>query len=240
LRIAILSDVHGNLSALDIVLRDVSHRGVEGIVHLGDLVGYGPRPNEVVERVRSEAISGVVGNYDLAVCHSDADEGRTRYLKPSLSRVGDRTYRWTREYLRDDTKAFLEALPAQIRVEDGQATFLFTHGSPERPDEYLYPDTPEDRLRELFEGTEVQVMVVGHTHLPQARECDDRLLLNPGSVGKPCDGDPRASYLVLDTGRGLTAEHVRVEFDVETVAAESVRLGLPPEQAEALRRGRGI
>lgn len=240
MRIAVLSDIHGNLVALEAVLRDVAGRSVEDLLHLGDLVGYGPRPDEVVDRVRREGITGVVGNYDLAVCHPDVEEGRARFLKPSLSEVGRRTYLWTRERVRDETRAFLKALPAQLRVQEGEVDYLFTHASPERPNEYLLPETPAERLRELFDASGADVLVSGHTHLAGAREVDGRLLLNPGSVGKPKDGDPRASYLVLDTENGLQAEHVRVEFDVETVVAESVHSGLPPEQAESLRLGRGV
>lgn len=239
MRIAVLSDVHGNLAALEAVLLDASRRGVEGVVHLGDLVGYGPHPGECVERVRAEGIPGVVGNYDLAVCHPDAGEGLAQFLKASISEVGRATYLWTRARVDEGARAFLRELPAQLRVEEGRLGLLFTHGSPERPNEYLAPDTPEERLRQLFDGTGADVLVVGHTHLPQARPVGDRLLLNPGSVGKPKDGDPRASYLVLDTDDGLRAEHVRVEFDVESVARASIESGLPPEQADALRRGRG-
>ena len=239
MRLAILADIHGNLPALEAVLADIARREVEGMLHLGDLVGYGPHPEEVVARVREQDIGGVVGNYDLAVCHPDPDEGAARYLRPDLSGVGRETYLWTRERIGSGTREVLAALPAQLRIEEGQRSFLFTHGSPERPNEYLLADTPEDRLRELFAGSGADVMVVGHTHCPQAREVGEWLLLNPGSVGKPKDGDPRASYLILDTERGLTAEHVRVEFDVETVATVSVDSGLPPAQAEALRHGRG-
>jgi putative phosphoesterase len=239
-RLAILSDIHGNLPALEAVLHDLAGRGVEGALHLGDLVGYGPHPGAVVARVREQQIGGVAGNYDLAVCHPDAAEGAARYLRPDLSEVGWESYRWTRERIDAETQEVLAGLPAQLRVEEGERCFVFTHGSPERPDEYLLPDTPEARLRSLFEGCGAQVLVVGHTHLPQARELGDRLLLNPGSVGNPKDGDPRASYLILDTERGLTAEHVRVEFDVETVAAESVDSGLPAQLGKALRRGRGV
>jgi putative phosphoesterase len=239
LRIAVLSDIHGNLAALEAVLRDAARRSVEGFLHLGDLVGYGPRPRECVERVRAEEIPGVVGNYDLAVCRADPEEGLSLYLKASISDVGRRTYRWTREHVDEGAREFLAGLPAQLRFEEGELAFLFAHGSPERPNEYLLPDAPEDRLRQLFEGTGADVLVVGHTHLPQARRLGERLLLNPGSVGKPKDGDPRASYLVVDSEAGLRAEQVRVEFDVESVARESIESGLPPEQAEALRHGRG-
>ena len=229
MRLAILADIHANLPALEAVLRDLAGRGVEGALHLGDLVGYGPDPDAVVARVREQQISGVVGNYDLAVCHPDAVEGAQQYLRPDLSAEGWETYCWTRERVGAATRDVLATLPAQLRIAEAEHVFLFTHGSPERPNEYLRPETPESRLLELFVGTGADVLVVGHTHLPQAREVGNRLLLNPGSVGNPKDGDPRASYLILDTEHGLTAEHVRVEFDVETVAAERVDSALPPQ-----------
>ena len=240
MRLAILADIHGNLPALEAVLRDVSGRGVEGMVHLGDLVGYGPHPDEVVARVQEQDIGGVVGNYDLAVCHPEPDEGVSRYLRPDISAVGLATYRWTRDRVSGVSREYLAGLPAQLRIEEGDRKFLLTHGSPERPNEYLLDETPDARLRELFFGSGADVLLVGHTHRPQARQVGEHLLLNPGSVGKPKDGDPRASYLILDTEHGLTAEQVRVEFDVETVVAESVDSGLPPAQAEALRHGRGV
>ncbi|MDF1553096.1 MAG: metallophosphoesterase family protein [Deferrisomatales bacterium] len=240
MRLAILADIHANLPALEAVLRDVAGRGVEGVLHLGDLVGYGPHPDAVVARVREQQIGGVVGNYDLAVCHPDAREGAQQYLRPDLSEEGWRTYCWTRERVGAATREVLATLPAQLRIEEGERVFLFTHGSPERPNEYLRPETPEPRLQELFEGSGADVLVVGHTHLPQAREVGSRLLLNPGSVGNPKDGDPRASYLILDTDRGLTVEHMRVEFAVETVGAERVDSAFPAQQGEALRRGRGV
>lgn len=240
MRLAILSDIHGNLAALEAVLRDVAGRGVEGLVHLGDLVGYGPHPNEVVARVLEQEIGGVVGNYDLAVCHPDAVEGAEHFLRPDLSEVARAIYHWTRERVSDATREALGALPAQLVITEGPRRFLFTHGSPERPNEYLLAETPAARLETLFAGSCADVLVVGHTHVPLARNLGEHLLLNPGSVGNPKDGDPRAAYLILDTETGLTAEQVRVEFDVETVAAASVHSGLPWQLAEALRRGRGV
>lgn len=240
MRIAVFSDVHANLPALEAVLADMARRDVEGAIHLGDLVGYGPHPDAVVERIKGLDLSGVVGNYDLAVCETDAEEGLSRYLKAAISEVGRRTYLWTRENTADASREYLKGRPARILIEEGELTFLFTHGSPERPNEYLNPDTPEERLAELFDGSGADVLVVGHTHLPQAREVGGRLLLNPGSVGKPKDGDPRASYLILDTERGVRAEHVRVSFDVESVAADCVSSGLPKEQAEGLLLGRSV
>lgn len=237
MRIAVLSDIHANLPALEAVLDDMARRDVEGALHLGDLVGYGPHPDAVVARMRELGFSGVAGNYDLAVCEADAEEGLSRYLKQSISQAGRDAYLWTRAHTSEASRAYLRERPAQLWIEEGGMSFLFTHGSPERPNEYLLPETPQDRLRELFHGSGADVLVVGHTHLPGAREVGGGLLLNPGSVGKPKDGDPRASYLILDTERGLRAEQVRVSFDVESVVRDCVSSGLPKEQAQSYRTG---
>lgn len=238
MRLAIISDIHGNVEALEAVLKDVDMRGVEGVLHLGDLVGYGPRPNEAVALVKERGMEGVVGNYDLAVLCDDGEEGLRKYLKPSISDVGRATYEWTREKTDGPSREFLAQLPTHVFFEEGETTYLLTHGSPERPNEYLKADTPPERLDELFKASEAQVMIVGHTHLPMALEHgENMLLLNPGSVGKPKDADPRASYLIVDTEKELRVEHIRVAFNVESVAEESVLFGLPREQADALLKG---
>ena len=225
MRLAILADIHANLPALEAVLRDVAGRGVEGLLHLGDLVGYGPHPEAVVARVREQEIAGVVGNYDLAVCHPDAEEGAARYLRPDLSEVGWQTYRWTRARVGAATREVLSSLPAQLHIEEGARSFLLTHGSPERPDEYLLPDTPEARLRELFEGSGADVLVVGHTHLPQAREVGNRLLLNaPGfNLGDQMVIPANHTPLVwlFDEGRLLGAV-IKIVF---SVGKGNIRLG---------------
>lgn len=237
MRIAVISDIHGNLPALESVLADCAARNVEGIVNLGDLVGYGPRPNEVVAKVREAEIRGVVGNFDLAVCHQDEAGGLVKFLRPDLPAVAKATYSWTRANVSADTLSFLREQPAQLLVEEGDIRFLFTHGSPVDPVEYLKQDTPESRLKELFDGTEADVLITGHTHIPLAREVGDSLLLNPGSVGHPRDGDPRASYMVLDTEQGIRAEHIRVSFNVESLAEDCVSSGLPQKQADAFKEG---
>jgi putative phosphoesterase len=239
MRIAVISDIHGNLTALEAVLEDIARRGLEGILHLGDLVGYGPRPEEAAARIREAGIHGVVGNYDLAVCGADEEKG-LGYLKAPVSPPHRASYLRTRERTGGETRRYLLGLPAQIRIEEEEKVFLFVHGSPERPNEYLPASTPEERLRELFDGTGADVLVTGHTHVPLARPVGERLHLNPGSVGLPRDGDPRAAYLILDTTRGFRAEEVRVTFDVESVARDCVISGFPIEQAEMFRTGRSL
>ncbi len=181
MRIAVLADVHGDLGALDAVLEDAARRGVDDVFHLGDLAGRAGGA-AVIGRIRERKIAGVKGHADLDALESGGVTG------------ADRT--------------FLEALPAQFRVEEGALVLWFVHGSPDDPREGLDENTPADRLDVLFRGTGAHVLVTGHTHRPCVREVGDRLLLNPGAVLPSPDG--LASYLVLDTGSGIEAVHVRV------------------------------
>ncbi len=181
MRIAVLADVHGSVAALDAVLEDAVARGVDDVLHLGDL-GSGAGPGSVIGRIREREIHGVVGHADLDAVRSGAATGEDR--------------------------AFLEALPAQFRVEEGSLVLWFAHGSPDDPREGLGEDTPADRLDALFRATGARVLVTAHTHRPGVRELGDRLLVNPGAVLPDADGF--ASYLILDTGTGIEAVHVRV------------------------------
>jgi putative phosphoesterase len=237
MRLAVISDIHANLPALEAVLRDIARRGVEGIISLGDHVSGGPNCDEVVAVLEAAEVKAVVGNCDLAVLAEDEAQGREQYLKKGLGETGREVFSWTRSHTGAKARQFLAQLPAQLYIEEDGLTILCTHGSPERPNEYLGADTPEERLVELFDGTGADVMVVGHTHLPLVREVGERLLVNPGSVGAPYDGDPRASYLIIDTEGQFRAEHVRVTFDVESYAALCVSSGLPKSQATAIAKG---
>jgi len=232
--IAAFSDVHANKHALDAVLADVRRRSPDHLVCLGDLVGYGAFPNEVIERVRAENIPTVMGNYDDGVGF-DREECGCAYRDPHDRERGDISLRWTQRAVTPENKAWLRDLPRDLRFEAGGKRVLCTHGSPRLLNEYLYVDRPERSLARMFAGLEEDVILVGHTHLPYHRRVGEVDLINVGSAGKPKDGDPRAMYVLLEIGDEVKATFPRVEYDVEAAAAAIEATALPAEFAQALR-----
>lgn len=237
MRIAVISDVHANLYALESVLADIHRREADEILCAGDLVGYGPHPNQVVERIKALGIRCVQGNYDDAVANARLVCG-CDYPDAQSMEVGIASLSWTDERLTPDNREFLRLLPATLRLRAGECRLLLAHGSPRRLNEYLHADTPAERLAEIFDQTDADVLVVGHTHRPYHRQVGRRHLINAGSVGQPRDGDNRAAYVIIRFDAAPRVEIIRVPYDVEAVAAELVEAGLPEALAEALRTAR--
>lgn len=232
MRIAIFSDVHGNLPALDAVLADLRSRQPDAVYCLGDLVGYAPFPNEVVERIRHDAIPTIMGNYDDGVGFERDDCG-CAYREEEEKRRGDQSLAWTKAHVTAENKAFLRTLTPEIRLEADGRRVLLVHGSPRKINEYLFEDRPISSFQRLAASSNADVIVYGHTHKPYTKLVDGVLFLNVGSVGKPKDGDRRACYAVLDPAR-LDAQFVRVEYDVAQVTAAIRRSDLPHEFATDL------
>jgi putative phosphoesterase len=232
MRIAILSDIHGNLPALEAVLADAASRHVDTMYCLGDLVGYAPFPNEVIERIRREAIPTIMGNYDDGVGF-ERDECGCAYREEEEKRRGDQSLAWTKAHVTDENKAFLRTLKPEIRCEVDGRRVLLVHGSPRKINEYLFEDRPMSSFQRLAASSNADILVYGHTHKPYTKSVDGVLFLNVGSVGKPKDGDWRACYAVLDT-KAVAAEFVRVEYELGTVTAAIRRSELPHEFATDL------
>ena len=152
--IAILSDIHGNLQALEAVLNDLHGRSIDATYCLGDLVGYGASPNEVVARIRAERIPTIMGNYDDGVGF-DRDDCGCAYRDEDEKARGQRSLMWTRTHTTDDHKAFLRSLPAQLRLELGGRRILLVHGSPRKMNEYLFEDRPVSSFERLASGSTV-------------------------------------------------------------------------------------
>jgi predicted phosphodiesterase len=240
MRVAVLSDIHSNLVALDAVLADAGR--VDAVWHLGDVVGYGPEPDAVVARLVEVGAVGVAGNHDRAA----AGGNEIDWFNPDARAAME----WTRRRISESTVGWLRALPEHRTERD----ILLVHGSPRDPIwEYILTAADAKASFAAFTG---RLGLFGHTHLPiqwserggrvrghepgraAATRFDaaDRVLLNPGSVGQPRDGDPRAAWLELDPDAGSGTWH-RVAYDIAAVQAAMRDVGLPIRLVERLSHG---
>jgi putative phosphoesterase len=237
MRIGILSDIHGNLPALEAVLTDLETRTLDAVYCLGDLVGYGAFPNEVVQRIRTEAFPTIMGNYDDGVGF-DRDECGCAYREPRERLLGERSLAWTREQTTAENKAFLRTLVPQIRLDVAGRRLLLVHGSPRKMNEYLFEDRPLSSFERLAATSDADLIVFGHTHRPYAKHVDNVWFVNAGSIGKPKDGDWRACYAILTPDAAAPAEFIRVPYDVARAASAVRASELPHEFADDIERGR--
>jgi predicted phosphodiesterase len=236
MRVAVLSDIHANLHALEAVWRDLEAQRPEAIYCLGDLVGYGAFPNEVVGFLRQSEIPTVLGNYDEGVGF-DLHECGCAYRTAAERARGEASLQWSRAHTSPDHKAYLRSLVPNIRMGESRPTLLLVHGSPRKINEYVYEDRPAATFERLAALAGTDVLLFGHTHLPYVKRVGRTLFVNAGSVGKPRGGDPRAVYALVDLGRVPTVEFRRVAYDAPA-AAEAVRAaGLPAALAELLLSG---
>ena len=239
MRIAIFSDVHANLPALEAVLADIEAAGVDARYALGDLVGYATWPNETLERLRAEDFPIVMGNYDDGTGFG-RDECGCAYTNPIEKELGDRGFAWTKAQTSDANKAWLQTLAPQIRFEADSHRFLLVHGSPRRINEYLYEDKPDETFARIAAGADADVIVCGHTHRPYDKTVAGTQFVNVGSAGKPKDRDPRACWALIETApSSVGVEFRRVAYDVEAAARAVEASELPSEFADQLREARG-
>jgi predicted phosphodiesterase len=246
MRYALISDVHANLPALDAVLADIrSTMSAGATYHLGDLVGYAPWPNEVVERLQQTGIAGVAGNYDSTVA-TDYKHCGCRYEDARQEALSHLSYAWTREHVSASTKAWLGTLPFRIDLRPlgghlGGPTVTLIHGNQTLNTVYVTEDRSDDFLSKMagaIGAREGDVIAFGHTHIPWHRTVGGVHFVNTGSVGRPKDGDWRACYALLTVdAAAVDVEFRRVEYDVDQAASAILESSLPQEFAEYLRTG---
>ena len=233
-RVAVITDIHANLPALQAALARIEELGIERICCGGDLVGYGPHPNEVCALIEQGAIPTIYGNYDNAIARDLHDCG-CAYITPHDREIGQLSVEWTLANTAPPAKAFMRDLPFDLHFEVGDRTVHLVHGSPRRVNEYLFEDKPDSLYERLAAAEDADVLVFGHTHKPWIRDLGGVRFVNCGSVGKPKDGDPRGAFAVLTEGAdGVEAAIERVPYDAHAVAAEVRRAGLPGEFADKL------
>jgi putative phosphoesterase len=238
MKVALIGDIHANLPALEAVLAHAHSQGTETIWNVGDFVGYGPFPDEVIRRLRRESGLNIVGNYDLKVLKFKKKGDKWRSSKQPEKYLA---FKWAHDHLSKKSRKYLRSLPREIRLEVAGKRVLLTHGSPASNEEPLTPDTPIERLHELARLADADLVIFGHSHQPFVRQVNSVWFINTGSVGRPDDGDPRAAYAILH----IEPEHLevfqyRVEYDVDKAVAAVRERGLPESFAQMLLQGRSL
>jgi putative phosphoesterase len=237
MRIAVLSDVHANLPALEAVRADIADHDVAATYVLGDLVGYAPWPNEVIDALRADGVQALTGNYDDGTGF-DRDECGCSYINPREKALGDESFEWTKAHVTPANKEWLRAMSPQIRFDADGQRYLLVHGSPRRINEYLYEDRSDETFARIAAQSNADVIVCGHTHRPYDKFVAGTRFINVGSAGKPKDGDPRACWALIDT-TARTTKFRRVTYDVERAAEGILSAHLPALFARELREARG-
>lgn len=223
--IIFVSDIHGNYDALQALLDLINNRTV---YCLGDLVGYGANPNEVVDWARTNKIESVMGNHEYAVATGDISWFNPQAQKAIL---------WTRSILTRENFQFISNLPKKIEMEFTGKKALLVHGSPIDPIfEYVLPETHQHMFDYYLSRNRVEMIAMGHTHIPFVSKLDAGMIFNPGSTGQPRSGDPRAScaFLKINDAR---IEHKLVEYDIDEAAQKILKAGLPSFFAQRLYQG---
>ncbi len=244
MRIAVISDIHSNVYSLESVLKDIDTKEVDLIACTGDLVGYGTRPNEVIDIIRKNRILTIMGNYDEAignfkiVCGCD-------YKDPKDAQKAALSMQFTAMETSEQNKAYLRNLPKEAMLTVGNKKIRFVHGSTRVINEYLREDSTQAQevMNELIED----ILVCGHTHIPYAKVYGDKLLVNAGSIGKPKTNNPKANYVIIDIQNeddlndkeaSVNVEIVEVDYDFEKAAKEIEENQILPDVfARLIREG---
>jgi len=226
MRLAILSDIHSNIHALKAVATELKDRGsADVIVCAGDIVGYGAFPNECCRAMIAISKTTVLGNHDLAALDRD-----TSFMNPYAAKA----VLWTSSRLDDDSRRWLQSLSTEARFKVAGLEVAMYHGSVESCTEYVFE---EDATESMLTRARCGLLILGHTHVPYVRRFPSGLIINPGSVGQPRDGDPRASCTMLDTD-SHECEIVRLDYDIDKAANAIESAGLPRFLADRLSVGR--
>lgn len=261
MKIILFSDIHANLPALESFFEDIKKHEADQIYCLGDLVGYLTWPNEVIREIRKRNIPVIAGNYDYGIGRSSDDCG-CAYKTEEDKNNGKISISLTNSWINEENRKYLKDLPAHIRVDfnwnSEPLSLLMVHGSPRKINEYLFEDRDERSLLRIMKDAKADIMCFGHTHKPYHRileetEGDDlssenspryKHAINLGSVGKPKDGDPRGSYVLLEINEesnsfnphSIKVEFCRFDYDVELAAKAIEASPLPNDYAEMLRK----
>jgi putative phosphoesterase len=224
--VGLIADVHSNAVALKAILSDFKKEGVGKIIHAGDVVGYNPYPNEVIDLFNKNRITSILGNHDRALIDGDTS-WFNQYAAAALE--------WTGKVISHDNLVYISRLKNTWSITlDGIKIFM-VHGSPRNFDEYIYPEDVMS-MSELLSEVDADVLVLGHTHVQFKKEYPSGTIVNPGSTGQPRDGNPDAGFAILDAESGKVTLK-RIGYDVEKVIEDILTVHLPEKIALRLRAG---
>lgn len=231
MRLAVISDIHGNLYSLMKVLEDIDSEGVDTVICLGDLVGYGPHPNEVIALIKRKGILCLKGNYDASVV-----DNAFSYIRNSSA--NDFSLPWTVEELRVSNRFYLDSLPDEFSMSVCDKKIKFVHGSPRKINEYLHQDSND--IETILNEIEEDILVCAHTHIPYVKEVGNKYIANDGSVGKPKNGTPNATYLLIDIFKNATPKFKikTVEYDFQKIMKDMQMKNFPSMLVSSYQSGR--
>ena len=230
MRIAVISDIHGNIYALEEVLKDIQKQDVNLIICLGDLVGYGCNPNDVIEKIRDEKILCIKGNYDASVVDKD-------YTFIRENEINSFSLPWAVKTVTTENIEFLKELPQTIVLEFNNKKIQFVHGSPRKINEYLTEDY--EKINEIIDDLNYDILVCAHTHIPYIKEIGNKLIINDGSVGKPKNGTPHGTYALLNISPdNFSAKINVVPYDYKKIMSKMENLNFPEKLIKSYELGR--
>lgn len=238
MKFAIFGDIHGNIEALNAAYAAAQKAGAEKIYHLGDLGGYSPFVNEVVEFMVEHDIQGVQGNYDETVANNREHCG-CKAEDPVQEEMANRSFIWTKEHASSKTKEFLGKLPVELMFIEKRKIVALFHATPRKNNLYWHEDRPVKFFQEMAEKVDADILIYGHTHKPYRKDLEGKVFINAGSVGKPKDGDPRACVALIEIfSEKVIVEFLRVSYDMDKASAAIVASGLPEYFAGRLKEGK--
>jgi len=216
MRFAVIGDIHSNIDALKNVLKDINTKNVDFIASTGDLVGYLPFPNEVIQLIRKHGVLAVQGNHDKHFAAvQKMEDAKINSLSDEMIQSNASAI-FTSKMITDDNRRFLENLPEKLILECNGLKVLVVHGSPRKIDEYLYEN--QALLSEVAETVQEDIIICGHTHIPYITKVNNKQFINAGSVGKPKHGNSQSTYVIIDIANGMVnCEIFEVNYNLENI-----------------------
>ncbi len=230
MKIAAISDIHGNIYSLMKVLEDIDDQKVDLVVCLGDLVGYGPHPNEVIALIKRREIPCIKGNYDASVV-----DGAFTFIRDTS--INSFSLPWAVEEVRASNKYYLSQLPTKLEYDINGVKVMFTHGSPYKINEYLFEDG--ENTKKVMEEINEDVLICAHTHIPSYKKFGNKIFINVGSVGKPKIGRPNSTYALIEIKDDKTVDvkFRELEYDFKKIVKDAQMLHFPAQLVASYESG---